>query len=169
MLDILRKIGVPTAIATSVSLLVIVVPLLFQIDQRYAKQVALEAEVRKLEAANSKLEERNASLQHELAQNAAFQQIMIGLIAQGRIPVSPTAIVPPARPIEPAPAPVVAAPAPVAAVASAPVVPPSPPPAHVAPTFESAPVKRTQTIEQPQNWRELNDAVTRQQRRLQTD
>ena len=80
MNDVLAKIGIPTAIGIAISLVVVVTPMLFKIDERYAKQEALEAEVQKLE-------KQNAELRAELAQATGFQQAMVAFIQQGRLPV----------------------------------------------------------------------------------
>jgi FtsZ-binding cell division protein ZapB len=84
MQDLLQKIGIPTAIATSISLLIVVVPLLFKIDERYAKQQSLEQEV-------SRLEKENNDLRRELALLSGFQQAMTTFIREGRIPPAPSA------------------------------------------------------------------------------
>ena len=168
MKELLTKIGVPTAIGTAISLTVVVVPMLFKIDERYAKQEALEAEVQKLE-------KQNAELRAELAQNAGFQQAMVAFIQQGRLP-APAAPAPAAPP----PAPVAAAPLPAAAPAPPPAAAPAPPPAAApAPTFNpenlpataagsppKAAAKPPLAQEKPSNWRELNEGIRRQQERL---
>jgi FtsZ-binding cell division protein ZapB len=163
MLETLKKIGIPTAIATAISLLFVIVPVLFEVDERYAKQSALESEVRRLEAANSKLEQRNNDLQAELAQNAGFQQAMIGFIAQGRIPTAPAPVFRPAAP-PPPPAAVDLDNIPASNAGSStppqrePVIVGSPAPAPLA---ASVPVETP-----PKNWRELSEGVYRQQQRL---
>jgi hypothetical protein len=78
MFETLKKIGVPTALATAIVLLVLLVPFLFKIDERYAKQTMLEAEV-------DRLDQRNVELTRELAQNTGFQQAMIAIM-QNRTP-----------------------------------------------------------------------------------
>lgn len=75
MFETLKKIGVPTAFATVIVLLVMVVPFLFKIDERYAKQITLETEI-------SRLENQNTDLVRELAQAAGFQQAMIAILKQ---------------------------------------------------------------------------------------
>ncbi len=152
MNDLLAKIGIPTAIGTAISLVVVVVPMLFKIDERYAKQEALEAEV-------LKLERQNAELRAELAQNAGFQQAMVAFIQQGRLP-APAASVGAA----PTPAPVAAAPAPTPVPAAGPIVGASPQPLEtIKPTKPSV---GTVTQERPSNWRELSEGLVRQQERL---
>lgn len=142
MHDLLAKIGIPTAIGTAISLIVVVVPMLFKIDERYAKQEALEAEVQKLE-------KQNAELRAELAQATGFQQAMVAFIQQGRLP----------RPAEPVAA--LPAPAPVEI----------PPPRVFAPAPAITPIESAAsapTVEAPKNWKELNEGLSRQQRRLLT-
>ena len=84
MFDTLKKIGVPTAFATAIVLLVMVVPFLFKIDERYAKQAVLETEI-------TRLEKQNADLARELAQAAGFQQAMITILKQQQVSMPPTA------------------------------------------------------------------------------
>ena len=153
MQDILSKIGIPTAIGTAISLVVVVTPMLFKIDERYAKQEALEAEVQKLE-------KQNAELRAELAQAAGFQQAMVAFIQQGRLP----------RPAEPAQPAATAAPAPIE-VPPARVFAPAPQPAPAIPRIEASgpievPASNAGVVEAPRNWKELNEGLTRQQRRL---
>lgn len=137
MFETLKKIGVPTAFATVIVLLVMVVPFLFKIDERYAKQITLEAEI-------SRLENQNTDLVRELAQAAGFQQAMIAILKQQSTPPvlsapPPPRIAPLVRATRPTPAP------------AAPVEAPPPPPAP---------------LEQPKNWKDLSDGLLRQQQRL---
>lgn len=145
MIDTLKAIGIPVTAAAVISALVVSVPLLFKIDERYAKEEDLRTEVAALKATNNEL-------QRELAQLAGFQKAMTQFISEGRIP-RPAAEI--AR-IEPAPAP-------------APVEVPPPRVFAPAPTVAaSAPIKIQPQVEleKPRNWRELNEGLTRQQERL---
>jgi hypothetical protein len=152
MFETLKKIGVPTAIATAIVVMVMAVPFLFKIDERYAKQAQLEAEI-------LRLEKRNQELTVELAQNAGFQSAMIALIQQGRVPqpgpIAPLPTVVPA-PAPPSPA---ATPAPV-------TVPPS---AIFAPGALPPSTAGSSKIEKPRTWTEIGDAVKRQEQRLLKD
>jgi hypothetical protein len=140
MFETLKKIGVPTAFATVIVLLVMVVPFLFKIDERYAKQAALEAEV-------SRLENKNADLARELAQAAGFQQAMIAILKQQAPPPPPPALlrIPPR----------------VSSVPSSVIVPPPPAPIEAAP-----PSPPPAPLEQPKNWKDLSAGLLRQQQRL---
>lgn len=84
MIEILKKIGLPATVAAAVAALVVTVPLLFKIDERYAKDEDVQKYIKKLE---KKIEKQN----NELAQLAGFQQAMVMLIQQGRVPTAPPA------------------------------------------------------------------------------
>ncbi len=75
MYETLQKIGMPAAIAASIVVLVMMVPFLFKIDERYAKAAELQAQISRLEA-------KNDNLRTELAQNIGIQKAMIDLIKQ---------------------------------------------------------------------------------------
>ncbi len=79
MQDFLTKIGLPATIAAIISGLAVVIPFLFKVDERYAKDSELQAAVFRLEKANTEL-------RHELAQAVGFQQAMIALIQAGKLP-----------------------------------------------------------------------------------
>lgn len=164
--DTLKTIGIPATGAAIIGALVVTVPFLFQIDERYAKQSELEKEV-------EVLERKNDALQRELAQLTGFQQAMVTFIQEGRIPqpASSVASVPPRRtaiaPIAEAPPidvdAVIAASPPAAA---APAIPPS---GTFDPSVVKPEPKPVTPLEQPRNWDELNKGLTRQQQRLVTD
>jgi hypothetical protein len=160
VLETLRKIGVPTAIATSISLLVVVAPLLFQIDERYAKAEDLKEQIQDLER-------QNEQLQRELAQLVGFQSAMATFIQEGRLP--------PARPVYrrfelEAPPEVLPPPPPAASSApeaeTEPLVRSSRPPIVEPPIATAEPAALPPTIERPMNWRELSDGLNKQQQRL---
>lgn len=173
MHEALKRIGVPTAIATSISLLVVVAPLLFQIDERYAKAEELEKQVRRLERKNDRLE-------REMAQLVGYQSAMASFIQEGRLPAPRHSVLRRAE-IEPAPAAnrseeltarpeaPVRAPAP-ATMTPAPAAPQpavAPPPSAPLSSPETAePERAVPTFEKPQNWRQLSEALTQQQQRL---
>lgn len=151
MQELLAKIGIPAAVGTTISLVVVVVPMFFKIDERYAKQEAFEAEVQKLE-------KQNAELRAELAQAAGFQQAMVAFIQQGRLPRAPEEPRPVAAP----------APAPAPSIVEMPVTGTAPPARMGA--ARPAPVEPVVVpVEKPQNWRELNEGLVRQQQRLSKD
>lgn len=168
MLELLKKIGVPATVAAVIAALVTMVPVLFTVDERYAKSSDLKEHVKKLEAANS-------DLRQELAQTVGFQQAMIALIQQGKInrptsffdDESPRIMKVQYRVIAPAEA-ASAASAPASAASSA-----TPP--KEAPTKETPPkavLKRSVepsarvNQEKPQNWKDLSEGLMRQQQRL---
>ena len=97
MLDTLKAIGIPVTAAAVISALVVSVPLLFEIDERYAKEVDLRTEVASLKATNNEL-------QRELAQLTGFQQAMTQFILEGRVPRQPV-IQSPAAVASPQPSP----------------------------------------------------------------
>ena len=141
MIDTLKAIGIPVTAAAVISALVVSVPLLFKIDERYAKEEDLRTEV-------AALKQTNNELQRELAQLAGFQKAMTQFIAEGRIPRPSVEIAPIASaPVEVPPSAIFAPPAP----ASAPV---------------TVPAKPSAALEKPRNWRELNEGLARQQQRL---
>ena len=146
MIDTLKAIGIPVTAAAVISALVVTIPLLFQIDERYAKEEDLRVEVAALKIVNQ-------DLQRELAQLAGFQQAMTQFISEGRIP-APRLVVgagAPLRRVELTPQP-----SPVEAPDAA------PPPVIEQPEAASAPT----VLEAPRNWRELNEGLVRQQKRL---
>ncbi len=141
MIDTLKAIGIPVTAAAVISALVVSVPLLFKIDERYAKEEDLRTEV-------AALKQTNNELQRELAQLAGFQKAMTQFIAEGRIPRPSVEIAPIASaPVEVPPSAIFAP----AAPASAPV---------------AVPAKPSTALEKPSNWRELNEGLARQQQRL---
>ena len=170
MLDLLKKIGVPGTVAAVVASLVTMVPFLFKIDERYAKE---EDVVRLIE----KLERRNQRLEREIAQLSGFQEAMVKFIQEGRMPRSAAAEAPAPAPVAavpvptPVPSPVLAPPARRAPPTARPSLEErfgggtgsgAPAPVPVAPASTTpAPAP-----EQPSNWRELRDGLMRQQERL---
>ena len=157
MFEMLKKIGIPATVAAVVSSLVVMIPLLFKIDERYAKSDQLSDEIKRLE-------QKNEGLQRELAQLTGFQQAMVTFIQEGRIPAprQPNLVqLPPPAPV--------AAPAPAAAPIPRPAPPAAlPPPSAAARAPASAAPGRADpsVVEKPGNWRELNEGLQRQQQRL---
>lgn len=162
MLDLLKKIGVPATVAAVIASLVTTVPLLFKVDERYAKASDVTVVV-------AKLEKDNTDLRHELAQTIGFQQAMVALIQQGKLPANahPTSyeynetggfmrvqfrgIYPSKEAASAASAPASAA----SAVAPKPVI--------------LRMEKSGKELEKPMNWKELSDGLMRQQQRLIKD
>ena len=70
MYDVLQKIGIPATIAAVVSTAVVIIPFIFKLDERYAKEEDLQHQVERLEALNR-------DLQKELAELSGFQSAMI--------------------------------------------------------------------------------------------
>lgn len=136
MYDKLRQIGIPTTIATTISLLVVVAPLLFQIDERYVKAEDHEKVVRELE-------QKNEQLMRELAKLSGFQEAMVNFIQEGRIPRQPVA-----QPVFP----------------SRGFIPPTV--ERVEPSAEGSTPPIEPLGDKPKNWSELKDGLARQQRRL---
>jgi hypothetical protein len=136
MLEVLQKLGVPAGIAGVIGALVVTVPFIFQIDERYAKADEFQQEIKELQ-------EQNQKLRVELAQLSGFQQTMIIFMNQNGL----------LRPIQPAPPPL-------------PTVSLAPPPNPVVSPEPAASAPLTKPIEQPKNWKELNEGLSRQQQRL---
>jgi hypothetical protein len=146
MLELLKKIGVPATIAAIIAALVTMVPILFKVDERYAKADDVKLIV-------AKLDKDNDDLRHELAQAVGFQQAMVALLQTEKVPrvsfdgtggysLLLTADMSTTNGMLR-----VAAPASPASAASA---------------------SQQRDIERPRSWRELNEAIARQQKRLQT-
>lgn len=155
MLELLKKIGLPATVAAVIASLVTIVPLLFTIDERYAKEDDLKLMF-------SKLENQNHELRREIAQNAGFQQAMVGLIQQGRLP-QPAAAAQAATRVQPETQPT----EPVRMRLSV----PRPAPASVEARVTSSsdvpvPVVVAAPLEKPKNWNEISEGLTRQQKRL---
>ena len=165
-MELLRKIGIPATLAAVISSLTVSIPLLFKIDERYAKDERLTEEIKKLE-------QRNADLQKELAQLVGFQQAMLVILQDRMKAVSverPRALIMPAPQVAavPAPAPTPTPVVPVPSVGEkatpkAEVKSPPPAPVNIKPDLSKQP------IEKPKNLKELSDGLTRQQQRLIKD
>jgi hypothetical protein len=122
MLELLKKLGLPSAVAAVVAALVTITPFIFKIDERYAKATELEEEIQKLEV-------KNNALSAEVAKLAGITEVLVSIASQSNA-ASARAAESAVRPlIAPTPVPR-AAPAPVP---TEPVVvtPPSLPPLEV--------------------------------------
>lgn len=154
MHDLLQKIGLPATVAAAIAAIITLTPLLFKVDQRYAKEEDLKAQVAKLEVANT-------DLRHEVAQLAGFQQAMVALVQQNKVKTAAfmldegfqggfmTVQFKPTQQPQPA-----------SQAASAP-----------APAASAPQIRRLQQreLEKPTNWRELTEGLQRQQLRLMKD
>lgn len=152
MHDFLLKIGMPAIAAAVITALVITVPLLFKVDERYAKEVDLKEAILKLEA-------KNDELKHELAQSVGFQQAMIALLG-GKTTLRPTFL---ELNDEPATGMIkvqaAAPPKPAASAASAVAIGDASVPAKTLPS-------KKKKLETPQTLKELSEGLYRQQLRL---
>lgn len=122
MLELLKKLGLPSAVAAVVAALVTITPFIFKIDERYAKATELEEEIQKLEV-------KNNALSAEVAKLAGVTEVLVSIASQSNA-ASARAAESVARPlIAPTPVPR-AAPAPTEPVV---ITPPSLPKLEVEP------------------------------------
>jgi len=70
MLDLLKKIGIPATVAAVIASLVTMVPLLFKLDERYAKEEDLTAQTARTEKVINELTV-------EISRLAGTQQVMV--------------------------------------------------------------------------------------------
>lgn len=151
MYELLQKLGVPAGIAGLIGALIIMVPFIFKIDERYAKAEKFQEEIRLLE-------EENQKLRVEISQLAGFQQTMLIFMNQNGLlrPINPDRLSSPLTTSRPATPPVSS----VRPVEPAPVE--EPPKSNISNTkIEEVPIER------PKSWKELNEGLARQQERLQ--
>lgn len=122
MLELLKKIGLPATVAAVIASFVTAVPLLFKIDERYAKEEDLQAQAERTEKVIN-------GLTVEISRLAGTQQVLVTLLANQdrRAPiasvVAPTPVAVQA-PVEASAQVTVAVPTPVAVQAAKPA--PSP-------------------------------------------
>lgn len=74
MSDLLKKFGVPSIIAAVVSALIAILPLMFKIDERYAKEEDVSD---KIEVLSKQIQD----LSIEVGQLAGSQQVLVAVIA----------------------------------------------------------------------------------------
>lgn len=74
MIEILKKIGIPATVAAVIASLITAVPLLFKIDERYAKEEDLQAQTARTEQVINQLTV-------EISRLAGTQQVMVTLMA----------------------------------------------------------------------------------------
>lgn len=124
MLDILKKLGLPSAVAALVAALVAIVPFLFKIDERYAKADELDSKI-------VTVSKQINDLTVEVGRLAGTQQVLVAVLASSsagirediktaaRAPSSDSN--PPVAAVNPAPvAAPVSVPEPAAAISTAP-------------------------------------------------
>jgi hypothetical protein len=86
MIELLKKIGIPATVAAVIASLVTMVPLLFKIDERYAKEEDLVAQTARTEKVINELTV-------EISRLAGTQQVMVTLMAaQNRQAPAPVAV-----------------------------------------------------------------------------
>lgn len=169
MLDLLKKIGVPATVAAVIATLVTVVPLLFTVDERYAKREEFKQWA-------LHIQEENDNLKRELAQAVGFQQAMVELIRAGKLPTNfsfsedQDARVVQVNLIESIKEAIAQRRAKeqeqaIKEIASKVVKAPESP-ASAAPAPEKVLEKAPIVIEKPRNWKELNEGLMRQEQRL---
>lgn len=93
MLDLLKKIGVPATVAAVIATLVTTVPLLFKLDERYAKEEDLVAQTARTEKAINEITS-------EISRLAGTQQVVVSLMSAQRQP-APAPVVAEAPAIQP--------------------------------------------------------------------
>ena len=74
MLELLKKIGLPATVAAVIASLVTVLPILFKIDERYAKAEDLQMQIKKVE------EDMN-QLSIEVGKLAGTQQVLVSIMS----------------------------------------------------------------------------------------
>lgn len=140
MLELLKKIGLPSTVAAVVAAIVTLLPFVFKIDERYAKAEELTASI-------EKTDKQLQALTVEVGRLAGIQQVLVTIAGQTNTKPGPQP-----KPIEiaePAPAPVAAAPAPASKVEAKPlrtepvVIP-------TAPSEASSPTDRKEALDKVQ-------------------
>lgn len=74
MLDLLKKIGLPATIAAIIASLITLLPIVFKIDERYAKADELAEQIKKVE------DDMN-SLSIEIGKLAGTQQVLVSILS----------------------------------------------------------------------------------------
>ncbi len=160
MLELLKKLGLPSAVAAVVATVITVTPFLFKIDERYAKAEELKEEIQKLEV-------KVNALNTEIGKLAGVTEVLVVIVGQGvnsRVEASS-----PARPSAP-----VAAPRPPSAPSEV-QAPPPPPIAVVTPSTPSTvPPLKIESVEVPAppepgaTWRDKQTTLDQAQRALES-
>ena len=150
MLELLKKLGLPSAVAAVVAALVTITPFIFKIDERYAKASELEEEIKKLEV-------KNNALSAEVAKLAGVTEVLVSIASQSNA-ASARAAESVVRPlIAPTPVPR-AAPAPAEPVV---ITPPS------LPKLEVEPIQVPETPRPGATWGEKKDTLEQAQRAVE--
>ena len=99
MLELLKKIGIPATVAAVIASLVTLLPILFKIDERYAKAEDLQQQIKKVE------DDMN-QLSIEVGKLAGTQQVLVSIMSAkvNTVQVQPTEQ---PKPVMTAPKPVV--------------------------------------------------------------
>ena len=162
MIDTLRKLGVPLTLAAALGAVITTTPLLFTIDERYAKASDVKERIEVLQI-------ENQALRTELARLVGFQSAMVQFIQEGRIPAPSAIEEQPTRMRSARPPSVEAVPPPPLASTEA-IAPSAPPIVRMErpPRREvPAPVEGVESPEAPlRNWNDLKSNLERQQERL---
>jgi len=87
MIELLKRIGIPATVAAVIASLVTMVPLLFKIDERYAKEEDLVAQTARTEKVINELTV-------EISRLAGTQQVMVTLMAAQNRPAPVTVVAP---------------------------------------------------------------------------
>ena len=153
MLELLKKLGLPSAVAAVVAALVTITPFIFKIDERYAKATELEEEIQKLEV-------KNNALSAEVAKLAGITEVLVNIASQSNAAAARASAPSPALPrIAPIPTPVPrAAPAPAEPVV---ITPPS------LPKLEVEPIQVPEAPRPGATWGEKKDTLEQAQRAVE--
>lgn len=152
MLELLKKLGLPSAVAAVVAALVTITPFIFKIDERYAKASELEEEIQKLEV-------KNNALSAEVAKLAGVTEVLVSIASQSNA-ASARAAESVARPlIAPTPVPrATPTPAPAEPVV---ITPPS------LPKLEVEPIQVPEAPRPGATWGEKKDTLEQAQRAVE--
>lgn len=86
MFELLKKLGIPAAVAAVVALLVTIVPLIFKFDSRYAKEDDVNGHL-------AELTRQVNDLTVEVGQMVGTQQVLVTLIAsQSKVSIAPVPV-----------------------------------------------------------------------------
>lgn len=148
MFELLKKLGLPSAVAAVVAALVTITPFIFKIDERYAKASELEEEIQKLEV-------KNNALSAEVAKLAGVTEVLVSIASQSNADS--------ARAAESGVRPLIAPPPAPRAVPAEPVVitPPS------LPKLEVEPIQVPEVPRPGATWGEKKDTLEQAQRAVE--
>ena len=83
MLDLLKKIGLPATVSAIIAALITILPFIFKIDERYAKEEVVKAQAEQTEKAIN-------NLALEIGRLAGSQEVMITLMGKKEVRVIAT-------------------------------------------------------------------------------